>query len=185
MEEESDYFVQQSQKPEMHFCWLRVQTVPRNIKQEYTIQDARRKQKGLQLMTDSDKANERTAENFFIDVQHRAPEIEAPLEAEDLTHEVLGALAGMIDSEQMTRLSNGLPHGVVPARSSGENDAQIVDKQTFVELLTSRSDSAEPEVAVKRAQAVLSTVRQWTDSRFIDEIVQQLPGDLPEVLSAP
>ena len=115
----------------------------------------------------------------------KASNIQSLAEAKTLTVSVLEVLAESVSEGQMAQLLRDIPDDFVPSGSAAAGNARGDDEPSFIEVLTARSDSMDPDLAVDRARAVLSTVRDWADESHAEGVVAQLPTSLRDLFDNP
>jgi uncharacterized protein (DUF2267 family) len=121
------------------------------------------------------------AGEVYSRVEARLPET-VDLNAEALTHVVLGALADRLAPEEAAEIGAELPDelGDILARAHGNG---TLDREEFLEDLASRLD-VDDDDAEAGASAVLTSLRELLEPMVaIDQILETLPPDLAQLMN--
>lgn len=126
-----------------------------------------------------------TKDAFLAQVIDTAPGIDSSAEAEQVSREVLTALANAVSFGQVAALMEALPPGLAPEGTAVAGNARPVDKAAFLEQIGGVTGSTDSAIVEQHVRAVLTTVAKWVPEAQVSDTLEQLPRELRELFDPP
>lgn len=128
-------------------------------------------------------AQEGATMKAFLDQVRREAELASEEEAERLTRATLSALGDAISEGETAKLAPALPPELRGALSARGGHPRSFDKATFLDVVSSGTDSTDLEEVEHQARAVLRTMRSWEPEKHVDKALDQLSVGIAELFT--
>lgn len=119
----------------------------------------------------------------FLDQVRREAELASQEEAGRLTRATLSALGDSVSEGETAKLAPALPPELRSVLSSRSTQARSFDKSTFLDAVSSGTDSTDLEEVERQARAVLRTMRSWEPENNVDKALDQLPPGIADLFT--
>ena len=111
--------------------------------------------------------------------------LETESEAEVLVRAVLNKLGQAISAGLAQDLTVALPPELsaeLRAQNRTDDQARAVDRAQFVDAVSGAVHSVDAEEVTRQVEQVLRLLREWLPEDQVDRTLEQLPGDLVEMM---
>ena len=125
-----------------------------------------------------------TLHAFVGQVQRRLG-LETESEAEVLTRTTLNTLGAEISGGLAQQLTTSLPPELsaeLRAQRPGTDQARAIGKDAFVDHVSGAVGSVDAEQVEHQVEQVLRLLREWLPESDVDRTLEQLPGELVELM---
>lgn len=125
-----------------------------------------------------------TLSAFTGQVQRRLG-LETISEAEVLTRATLNEFGKAVSSGLAQDLTVSLPPELsaeLRAQRTSDDKARSIDRAQFVDAVSGHVHSVDSEEVQRQVEQVLRLLREWLPESDVDRTLEQLPGDLVELM---
>jgi uncharacterized protein (DUF2267 family) len=125
-----------------------------------------------------------TLKAFTGQVQRRLG-LETISEAEVLTRATLNEFGKAVSSGLAQDLTVSLPPELsaeLRAQRTSDDKARSIDRAQFVDAVSGHVHSVDAEEVQRQVEQVLRLLREWLPESDVDRTLEQLPGDLVELM---